>query len=87
MEYLADAGSWTKIKATYPTSVTDNPAEVEFTQIDTTSVRAVLTASGSGGQGVGGLGAFRGITRTFCRKTDEKKFTYLQKSYPLRVVS
>lgn len=50
MEYLADAGSWTKIKATYPTSVTDNPAEVEFTQIDTTSVRAVLTASGSGGQ-------------------------------------
>lgn len=50
MEYLADEGLWTKIGTTYPTTVTDEPAEIEFAQVKTASVRAVLVASGSDGK-------------------------------------
>lgn len=50
MEYLTGEGAWAKIDATYPTAVIDEPAEVQFAQVNTTSVRALLVASGSGGQ-------------------------------------
>ena len=39
----------------YPTEATDEPAEVGFETVQTTGLRAVLTASGSGGQ-FGGIG-------------------------------
>ncbi|KAL1612202.1 hypothetical protein SLS60_000426 [Paraconiothyrium brasiliense] len=57
VEYLNTAGQWTAVANSnaYPVTVTDNPSEVKFTQINTTSIRAVLTASGSGNQ-YGGVG-------------------------------
>ncbi|KAH7397427.1 glycosyl hydrolase family 43 protein [Pyrenochaeta sp. MPI-SDFR-AT-0127] len=58
MEYLNSAGAWTAVPGvvgSYPTTVTNSPAEVKFSQISTTSVRAILTASGSGSQ-YGGVG-------------------------------
>ncbi|KAH7099127.1 glycosyl hydrolase family 43 protein [Auriculariales sp. MPI-PUGE-AT-0066] len=57
LEYLTSSGSWANITAStsYPVAVTNNPAEVKFTQITTTSIRAILIASGSGGQ-YGGVG-------------------------------
>ncbi|KAH6892323.1 glycosyl hydrolase [Thelonectria olida] len=57
VEYKDDSGSWVAVDAegAYPTDVTDDPAEVGFSQIKTTSLRAVLTASGSSGQ-FGGVG-------------------------------
>ncbi|KAH6642817.1 glycosyl hydrolase family 43 protein [Boeremia exigua] len=55
MEYRIGEGAWTKISATYPTSVSDTPPEVKFNEISATSVRAVLVASGSGGK-FGGVG-------------------------------
>ncbi|KAF1952239.1 glycosyl hydrolase family 43 protein [Byssothecium circinans] len=57
VEYLNSAGQWTAVANSnaYPVAVTDNPAEVKFSQITTTSIRAVLTASGSGSQ-FGGVG-------------------------------
>lgn len=50
MDYLADDGSWVAINGSYPTAVTDDPAELEFAQVNTTSVRAVFVASGSNGR-------------------------------------
>lgn len=54
LEYLTSAGSWTAVSVTssgaYPTTVTDSPEEVSFQTVSTTSLRAILTASGSGGQ-------------------------------------
>ncbi|KAF9693322.1 hypothetical protein EKO04_008618 [Ascochyta lentis] len=50
MEYLADDGSWVGIDSTYPTTITEDPAEIEFAQVDTKSVRALLVASGINGQ-------------------------------------
>ena len=52
IEYLNSSGSWVAVSAStsYPTAVTDNPSEVKFTQITTKSIRAILTASCSGGR-------------------------------------
>ncbi|PMD58439.1 glycoside hydrolase family 43 protein [Hyaloscypha bicolor E] len=59
MEYLTSVGLWTAVSVTssggYPVTVTDSPKEVCFQTVSTTSLRAVLTASGSGGQ-YGGVG-------------------------------
>ncbi|OBT52766.1 hypothetical protein VE04_07070 [Pseudogymnoascus sp. 24MN13] len=59
LEYLTSAGSWTAVSVTssgaYPTTVTDSPEEVSFRTVSTTSLRAILTASGWGGQ-FGGVG-------------------------------
>ncbi|OBT71081.1 hypothetical protein VF21_09864 [Pseudogymnoascus sp. 05NY08] len=59
LEYLTSAGSWTAVSVTssgaYPTTVTDSPEKVSFQTVSTTFLRAVLKASGSGGQ-FGGIG-------------------------------
>jgi hypothetical protein len=59
MEYLTSAGLWTAVSVTssggYLVTVTDSPKEVCFQTVSTTSLRAILTASGSGGQ-YGGVG-------------------------------
>ncbi|KAJ4292419.1 hypothetical protein N0V90_009081 [Kalmusia sp. IMI 367209] len=57
VEYLNSAGQWTAVANSnaYPVTVTDNPTEVKFSQVVTTSIRAVLVASGSGNQ-FGGVG-------------------------------
>jgi hypothetical protein len=59
LEYLTSARSWTAVSVTssgaYPTTVTDSPEEVSFRTVSTTSLRAILTASGWGGQ-FGGVG-------------------------------
>ncbi|EOD43079.1 putative glycosyl hydrolase family 43 protein [Neofusicoccum parvum UCRNP2] len=57
IEYLNAAGTWEKVanSSAYPVTVTDDPEEVSFTEIRTTSIRAVLIASGSGGT-FGGVG-------------------------------
>ncbi|KFY17439.1 hypothetical protein V492_00688 [Pseudogymnoascus sp. VKM F-4246] len=59
LEYLTSEGSWTEVSVTssggYPTSVTDSPGEVSFETVTTTSLRAILIASGSGNQ-FGGVG-------------------------------
>lgn len=55
LEYLDAGSAWVKIVATYETAVSDAPAEVKFAkEVKTTSVRAVLTASG--GSKKAGLG-------------------------------
>ncbi|KAI8309788.1 Xylosidase/arabinosidase [Colletotrichum sp. SAR11_240] len=47
LEYK-DGTAWKAVDApSYPTDVTDTPAEVKFTKVSTTALRAVLTASGS----------------------------------------
>ncbi|OJD29364.1 glycosyl hydrolase family 43 [Diplodia corticola] len=53
----AASGEWEKVanSSAYPLDVTDDPEEVPFDEISTTSIRAVLTASGSGGA-FGGVG-------------------------------
>lgn len=50
VEYLDDAGSWIAVKnsGAYPTVATDRAAEVGFETVTTRSLRAVLSASGSG---------------------------------------
>jgi len=52
--------SWTAVSVAssggYPTTVTDSMEEVSFQTISSTSLRAILTASGSVGQ-FGGVGA------------------------------
>ncbi|WYZ39984.1 hypothetical protein EsH8_IV_000325 [Colletotrichum jinshuiense] len=49
-----DGTSWKAVSATsFPTDVTNSPAETSFTTVSTTALRAVLTASGSGGQFAG----------------------------------
>jgi hypothetical protein len=59
VEYLAQNGSWIPVKITtaggYPTTVTDKPSEVGFETVSTSSIRAILMASGSGGV-YGGVG-------------------------------
>ncbi|KAK1718256.1 glycosyl hydrolase family 43 protein [Colletotrichum lupini] len=57
IEYLNGSGAWIAVTATsaYPTAVTDNPAIVNFNQVSTKSIRAVLVASGGNGQ-FGGVG-------------------------------
>ncbi|KAF2179355.1 glycoside hydrolase family 43 protein [Zopfia rhizophila CBS 207.26] len=57
VEYLNAVGTWEKVANTiaYPVAVTNSPREVPFKQISTKSIRAVLTASGSGNQ-FGGVG-------------------------------
>ncbi|PSN70561.1 Arabinanase/levansucrase/invertase [Corynespora cassiicola Philippines] len=57
IEYLTATGSWRAVAAQgeYPVQVTDSPMEVGFPQVETTSIRAILIASGSGGQ-FGGIG-------------------------------
>ncbi|KAJ0382734.1 hypothetical protein COL922a_011936 [Colletotrichum nupharicola] len=57
LEYLNGSGAWVAVSAStgYPTAVTDNPSIVSFTQVSTTALRAVLTASGGNGQ-FGGVG-------------------------------
>ncbi|GAP88077.2 putative glycosyl hydrolase family 43 protein [Rosellinia necatrix] len=60
VEYLdAAAGAWVAVSLTgaggYPTTVSNSPAEVGFQTVSTTSIRAVLTASGRNGQ-YGGVG-------------------------------
>ncbi|KAF2141918.1 glycoside hydrolase family 43 protein [Aplosporella prunicola CBS 121167] len=51
VEYQTDAGSWEKVDASdYPLEVTDDPEEVSFTEVKTSALRAILTASGSGGK-------------------------------------
>ncbi|KAH6700656.1 glycosyl hydrolase [Leptodontidium sp. MPI-SDFR-AT-0119] len=54
LEYLTSAGSWAAVVLTssggFPTAATDSPREVSFQTISTSSLRAVLKASGSGGQ-------------------------------------
>ena len=54
LEYL-DEATWKKVanRISYPTVVTDSPAEVGFDTVSTRSIRAVLAASGSGGQYAG----------------------------------
>ncbi|KAJ0161767.1 Xylosidase/arabinosidase [Colletotrichum tanaceti] len=49
-------GAWKAVSAaaaSFPTEATDSPAEVGFTTVSTTALRAVLTASGRGGQFAG----------------------------------
>ncbi|KAK7453110.1 hypothetical protein CaCOL14_005044 [Colletotrichum acutatum] len=49
-----DGTSWKAVSATsFPTDVSDTPKEVSFTTVSTKALRAVLTASGSGGQFAG----------------------------------
>lgn len=57
VEYKTEAGEWEKVAnaSEYPLEATDDPKEVSFAEVSTTSLRAVLTASGSGGQ-FGGVG-------------------------------
>lgn len=59
LEYLTADGSWAEVSVTgssgYPTAATDEPPEVSFEAVQTTGLRAVLTASGSGSQ-FGGIG-------------------------------
>ncbi|KAI1270329.1 glycosyl hydrolase [Xylariaceae sp. FL1019] len=59
VEYLNSAGSWTAVSLTesgmYPTAATDIPPEVGFQAVTTTSIRAIITASGASGQ-YGGVG-------------------------------
>lgn len=57
VEYKNAGGEWAAVdvEGTYPTEATDDPVEVGFAQIETTALRAILTASGSGGQ-FGGVG-------------------------------
>jgi hypothetical protein len=59
MEYLTSAGLWTAVSVTssggYLVTVTDSPKEVCLQTVSATSLRAILTASGSGGQ-YGGVG-------------------------------
>lgn len=52
VEYKTDAGAWEKVanSTAYPLDVTDDPEEVAFDEVSTTSLRAKLTASGSGSQ-------------------------------------
>lgn len=58
-EYRTAAGEWAAVELTgsggYPTAATDAPPEVGFETVETTALRIVLTASGSGGQ-FGGVG-------------------------------
>lgn len=51
VEYLTDGGDWAKVANStgYSTEVTDTPAEVGFETISTTSIRAILIASGGSG--------------------------------------
>ncbi|KAJ9144232.1 Glycoside hydrolase family 43 [Pleurostoma richardsiae] len=55
VEYLGSDGTWRPVIATgeYPLVVTDDPAEVGFSEFSTRSIRANLTASGSDGQFAG----------------------------------
>ncbi|KAF4556172.1 Hypothetical protein D9617_1g080470 [Elsinoe fawcettii] len=57
LEYMTAAGQWVAVRNTSPyvTTVTDNPAEVRFDQVETRSLRAVLSASGGSG-GYAGVG-------------------------------
>ncbi|KAL0940534.1 glycosyl hydrolase family 43 protein (xylosidase/arabinosidase) [Colletotrichum truncatum] len=57
LEYLNSNNAWVSVSAStgYPTAVTDNPSTVNFAQISTRSLRAILTASGGNGQ-FGGVG-------------------------------
>ena len=59
LEYLTTDGSWAEVSVTsgggYPTEATDEAPEVGFETVQTTGLRAVLAASGSGGQ-FGGIG-------------------------------
>ncbi|KAK1634642.1 glycosyl hydrolase [Colletotrichum phormii] len=49
-----DGTAWKAVSATsFPTDVSDAPKEVSFTTVSTKALRAVLTASGSGGQFAG----------------------------------
>ncbi|KFY27027.1 hypothetical protein V491_01074 [Pseudogymnoascus sp. VKM F-3775] len=54
LEYLTSSGTWSAVSLTssggYPTTVTDTPEEVSFQMVSTTSLRAILTASGSSSQ-------------------------------------
>ncbi|KAH6867274.1 glycosyl hydrolase [Thelonectria olida] len=55
VEYL-DVSKWKAVEAgVYPVQVADKPKEVRFTTVETTAIRAVLTASGGDGQ-FGGIG-------------------------------
>ncbi|KAL0931123.1 xylosidase arabinosidase [Colletotrichum truncatum] len=49
LEYK-DGNTWKAVQASgsYPTEATDTPAEVKFSTISTTGLRAILTSSGSG---------------------------------------
>lgn len=49
MEYL-EGGAWKSLDGTYPTEVTDDPVVVNFAEVNTTAVKAILIASGSDGQ-------------------------------------
>ncbi|KAL1617795.1 hypothetical protein SLS54_007574 [Diplodia seriata] len=57
VEYKTAEGAWEHVvnASVYPLEVTDDPEEVGFDQVSTTAIRAVLTASGSGGV-FGGVG-------------------------------
>ncbi|GKT58381.1 glycosyl hydrolase family 43 protein [Colletotrichum tofieldiae] len=57
IEYLNTNNAWVAVSATnaYPTTVTDSPSIVNFAQVSTRSIRAVLIASGRNGQ-YGGVG-------------------------------
>lgn len=52
VEYLDEAGAWVRVgnETAYPLEVTDVPEEVSFGEVSTTSIRAVIGASGSGSQ-------------------------------------
>jgi hypothetical protein len=55
VEYLDESSNWRPVVNTmpYPLKVTDTPDVVRFQTIRTTSIRATLIASGSGGQFAG----------------------------------
>lgn len=48
LEYENGSGVWVKVAAAYRMAVSDTPEEVKFQEIRTSSLRVVLTASGSG---------------------------------------
>ncbi|KAH6683638.1 glycosyl hydrolase family 43 protein [Plectosphaerella plurivora] len=52
VEFLNASGAWERLAATsaggYVTAVSNTPAEVSFREVETTSLRATLVASGSG---------------------------------------
>jgi hypothetical protein len=55
VEYLDQSSKWQRVvnSTPYPLKVTDTPNVVKFQTISTTSIRATLIASGSGGQFAG----------------------------------
>ncbi|KAI1172281.1 hypothetical protein F4777DRAFT_582135, partial [Nemania sp. FL0916] len=83
IEYLNSAGAWTAVSLTgsggYPTAATNSPPEVSFNTVSTTSLRAVLTASGRSGQ-YGGVGVKEWFAYAPTASQDNWSYSYITTS-------